>query len=143
MQEETRHPTGPIYSKVNPKVLLHVVQRKEDVKHARADISPAKEYLQVSCFRLDEGKTFRAHKHLTQHRQTDITQESWIVVQGKVKAILYDLDDTIIATPILEPGDCSITFHGGHNYLCMEDDSIVYEYKTGPYTGQANDKTFI
>ena len=92
---------------------------------------------------MDNGKTFRPHKHITQHRQTDITQESWIVIQGRVKAILYDIDDTIIREPILEVGDCSMTFRGGHNYLCLEDDSIVYEYKTGPYTGQENDKTFI
>lgn len=132
-----------IFSKVDPEKLLHMVHRKDDVTYQRCDVSPAEEFLQVSCFRLPEGKTFRAHKHLTQHRQTDITQESWIVIQGRVKAILYDLDDTIIATPILEPGDCSITFHGGHNYECLEEGSIVYEYKTGPYTGVGNDKTFI
>lgn len=132
-----------IYSKVDPELLLHIVNRKSDITHQRKDVSPASEYLQVSCFKMDNGKTFRPHKHIPQHRETDITQESWIVIQGKVKAILYDIDDTIIREPILEVGDCSMTFRGGHNYLCLEDDSIVYEYKTGPYTGQENDKTFI
>jgi cupin fold WbuC family metalloprotein len=132
-----------IYSKVNPELLLHVVNRKDAITHNRNDISPSSEYLQVSCFRMNNGKTFRPHKHITHNRQTDITQESWIVVKGRVKAILYDIDDKIIREPILEVGDCSITFRGGHNYLCMEDDSIVYEYKTGPYTGQEKDKTFI
>ena len=36
-----------------------------------------------------------------------------------------------------------MTFRGGHNYLCLEDDSLVYEYKTGPYYGQKKDKVFI
>ena len=48
-----------------------------------------------------------------------------------------------ITKEILEQGDCSITFRGGHNYLCIEDDSIVYEYKTGPYKGVENDKEFL
>ena len=52
-------------------------------------------------------------------------------------------DDTIISEPILYPGDCSMTFRGGHNYLILEDDTIVYEYKTGPYLGQEFDKEFI
>jgi hypothetical protein len=132
-----------IYSKVDPKVLLHAVTRKDTISHTRNNISPNEQYLQAACFKMDKGKTFKAHKHLPQNRETHITQESWIVIQGSVKAILYDLDDTIIATPILNPGDASITFRGGHNYEAMTDDTLVYEYKTGPYTGIENDKTFI
>ena len=36
-----------------------------------------------------------------------------------------------------------MTFQGGHTYEILEDDTIVYEYKTGPYKGQENDKVFI
>jgi hypothetical protein len=36
-----------------------------------------------------------------------------------------------------------MTFRGGHNYLILEDDTIVYEYKTGPYLGQELDKVFL
>ena len=66
-----------------------------------------------------------------------------MVVKGKVKVIMYDLDDTIIDEIILEAGDCSMTFAGGHNYLIQEDNTIVYEYKTGPYKGTKNDKVFL
>ena len=132
-----------IYSKVNPDILLHIVNFKKDITEQRKDLTPDNEFLQVSTFILNKDKTFKAHKHLKLDRNTDITQESWIVIQGKIKAILYDIDDTIIAEPILEAGDCSITFRGGHNYLCLEDSTYVYEYKTGPYFGQLNDKTFI
>ena len=65
------------------------------------------------------------------------------IIKGKVKCIFYDVDDTIISEPILYEGDISFTFGGGHNYLILEDDTIVYEYKTGPYYGQKIDKTFI
>jgi hypothetical protein len=33
-----------------------------------------------------------------------------------------------------------MTFQGGHNYLALEEDTVVYEYKTGPYYGHAMDK---
>ena len=132
-----------LHSKVDPSVLLHIVNKQEEITHQRSNMTPDEEFIQVSCFKLDNGKTFKAHKHIENIRTTTITQESWIVIKGKVKAILYDLDDTILEEVILEPGDCSITFRGGHNYLALEDDTVVYEYKTGPYFGIDKDKVFI
>ena len=61
----------------------------------------------------------------------------------KVRCKFYDIDDKLIAEPILEPGDASFTLHGGHTYEILEEDTIVYEYKTGPYEGQTLDKVFI
>lgn len=132
-----------LYSRVDPNVLLHIINRLSDITEKRCDLTPDTEFLQASCFVLNNGKTFRPHKHIDNHRQTTITQESWIVIKGKIKAILYDLDDTILEEVELNAGDCSITLKGGHNYLCLEDDSVVYEYKTGPYLGVEKDKVFI
>ena len=94
---------------------------------------------------MPKGKSFPPHKHITKdrHYPKQIAQESWVVIKGKVKCILYDLDDTIIATPILGPGDASFTLEGGHTYKILEENKKVYEYKTGPYEGQKLDKTFI
>ena len=94
---------------------------------------------------MPKDKTFPPHKHITKdrHHPAQIAQESWVVIKGKVKCMLYDIDDTLIAEPILEPGDASFTLHGGHTYKILEEDTIVYEYKTGPYEGQELDKTFI
>ena len=132
-----------IWSKKDPDVLLHIVNRLSDISHQRKDIVPDKEYLQVGVFKMDEGKTFRPHQHIPLQRQTDITQESWLVFRGRVKAQLYDTDKTLLEEVVLEPGDCSITLRGGHNYVSLDDDTVVYEYKTGPYMGQAKDKVFI
>ena len=132
-----------IYSKKNPELLLHIINRKKNITSKRCDISPANEFLQLSCFSLPKNKTFKAHYHIPLERKTTITQESWVIIQGKIKATLYDIDNEIIAEPILEAGDCTITFHGGHNYLALEDDTLVYEFKTGPYFGQKKDKKFI
>ena len=131
------------YSKIDKNELLHIVYRLDDIVKFRENITPEDKYLQVASIKMSNGHTFKAHKHIFQERTTDIAQESWIVIRGKVKGILYDLDDNILATPILNEGDCSITFRGGHNYECMEDDTIVYEYKTGPYQGVKKDKVFL
>ena len=133
-----------IYSKVNPDLLLHVVNRLEDIV-GRSNIIPENNFIQCSTLKMENGKTFQPHKHIKKERtyKEQIAQESWIVIKGKVRCILYDIDDSIIATPVLNAGDASFTLYGGHTYEILEDDTLVYEYKTGPYQGMENDKRFI
>jgi cupin fold WbuC family metalloprotein len=133
-----------IYSKVNPNKLLHLIQRVDEIVEPRVDLIPEEHFIQCSTLKMKNGKTFKPHKHIWKNKTRDvIAQESWIVIKGKVKCIFYDTNDQIIATPILNPGDASFTLEGGHTYEILEDDTLVYEYKTGPYEGQKNDKVFI
>lgn len=133
-----------IYSKIQPEKLLHIIVRKNDMKPGREDIVDVNNFIQCSMLNMNEGKTFKPHRHIWKERTRNvIAQESWVVIQGSVKCIFYDLDNNIIAEPILYPGDASFTLEGGHNYLTLEDNTLVYEYKTGPYEGQSMDKTFI
>ena len=133
-----------IYSKADPRALLHIIVRKDDMKPGRQDIVSEENFIQCSILNMENGKTFKPHKHIWKERtRNTIAQESWIVVQGSVKCLFFDLDDTLIATPTLYPGDASFTLQGGHTYEILEDDTLVYEYKTGPYEGQTLDKTFI
>ena len=132
-----------IYSKIEPDKLLHIVYRLDEITE-RTNIAPESEFLQLASLKMKKNTTFKPHRHIyKQGEKQVIAQESWVVIKGKVKVIMYDLDDTIIHEPILNPGDISMTFRGGHNYVALEEDTIVYEYKTGPYKGQENDKTFI
>mgnify|MGYP003674506665 FL=1 len=133
-----------IYSKVEPNKLLHMVNRMYEFQ-GRKEVIPESNFLQCATLRMEKGKTFPPHKHIKKdrrHRQ-QIAQESWVVIRGSVKCILYDLDDTILATPTLKQGDASFTLYGGHTYEILEDDTLVYEFKTGPYEGQILDKEFI
>ncbi len=136
-----------IYSKVQPEKLLHMVKRLADVEAQtsfREDIVDPDNFIQCSSLKMDMGKTFKPHKHIWKERtENKIAQESWIVIRGSVKCIFYDIDDKIIAEPILYAGDASFTLDGGHNYMILEKNTIVYEYKTGKYEGQAMDKIFI
>ena len=38
-------------------------------------------------------------------------------------------------------GDCTIL--GGHNYTSLTENTLVYEFKTGPYDGQSKDKILL
>jgi len=134
-----------IYSKIEPDKLLHIINRLNEIKPGRLDLVPEDNFIQCSILNMENGKTFPPHRHIIKERtyKQQIAQESWIVIRGRVKCILFDIDDSIIATPILEAGDASFTLYGGHTYEILDEGTIVYEYKTGPYEGQALDKTFI
>lgn len=136
-----------IYSKVDPDLLLHIIVRYDDLltQDKREEVVPEDNFIQCATLHLNEGQTFKPHKHIfkDRHYEKQIAQESWVIINGSVKCTFYDIDDTIIAEPILKFGDASFTLHGGHTYTILEDKTIVYEYKTGPYEGQEFDKKFI
>ena len=133
-----------IYSKVVEGKLLHVINRLDDIVD-RTDVISPNNFIQCATLKMSEGTTFRPHKHIKKSRSYDekIAQESWVVIRGEVRCLFYDVDDTLLATPILKEGDASFTLEGGHTYEILKDNTIVYEYKTGPYEGQALDKEFL
>jgi cupin fold WbuC family metalloprotein len=133
-----------IYSKAQRGLLLHIINRAYEITEKRKDLVPADQFIQVASFKLQKGKTFLPHRHIDKPGPPlVVAQESWIVLKGRVKCIFYDVDGTHIGNFELGPGDCSITLHGGHNYEALEDDTVIYEAKTGPYSGQHLDKEFI
>ena len=133
-----------IYSKVDKKKLLHIIVRKDDIVKGRTEVVSEEHFIQCALLNMEKDKTFKPHKHIWKNRTRDvIAQESWVVIQGKVKCTFFDIDDNVISEPILETGDASFTLEGGHTYTILEDNTLVYEYKTGPYEGQENDKVFI
>jgi cupin fold WbuC family metalloprotein len=133
-----------IYSKVNPEKLLHVITRKDDFQSGRQDVIDESQFIQCSMLQMDIGKTFKPHKHIWKERTRNvIAQESWVIIRGSVEVILYDIDDVILEQVVLNEGDASFTLEGGHNYRILEQDTLVYEYKTGPYEGQSFDKVFL
>lgn len=133
-----------IYSKVEEGKLLHIINRLSEIEK-RTEVVPEDNFIQCATLKMEKDKTFPPHKHITKQRtyEAQIAQESWVVIKGSVRCKFYDIDDTLIAEPVLYPGDASFTLYGGHTYEILEDDTIVYEYKTGPYEGQKLDKVFL
>jgi len=131
-----------IFSKVNNELLL-TINRKSEITENRIDICSDDKYLQISTKKLNRNLSFKAHKHLPLQRTSDITQEAWIVLEGKIKASFYDLDNSLIYETDLIAGDCAVVFKAGHSFEVIYDNTILYEVKNGPYYGQQKDKIFI
>jgi cupin fold WbuC family metalloprotein len=133
-----------IYSKKEPNKLLHLINKFEEIVE-RTNVAPENQFIQLATLRMNEGKTFKPHQHIWKDSPTEkvIAQESWVIIQGSVKVFMYDIDGQLLDTEIINKGDCSMTFEGGHTYEALEDDTVVYEYKTGPYQGQESDKIFL
>jgi hypothetical protein len=113
-----------IYSKIDETKLLHIIVRKDEITPGREDIVTEENFIQCSRLNLTKGTTFKPHKHIWKERTRNvIAQESWVVIQGSVKCIFYDIDDSILTTEILNVGDASFTLEGGHNYEILEDNT--------------------
>jgi cupin fold WbuC family metalloprotein len=137
-----------IYSKNKPDQLLHIIHRMQEFddmkKDFRKNIISPEEFIQLSVLKMKKGQTFEPHQHIWKKGEEKvIAQESWVVIKGSVKCSFYDINGNLLLEPILNVGDCSITLAGGHTYSILEDDTLVYEYKTGPYKGAIEDKVFI
>ena len=133
-----------IFSKKKKNKLLHIIYKPKGCSPQRINIVPEEEFLQLSCLNLNKENKFKAHEHIFKPgEETVIAQESWVVIRGKIKFLAFDLDGELLEEHILESGDCSITLYGGHNYEILQDNTLIYEYKTGPYKGQSMDKKFI
>tara|TARA_R110002051_G_scaffold8568_2_gene35601 strand:- start:5041 stop:5460 length:420 start_codon:yes stop_codon:yes gene_type:complete len=125
--------------------LLHMIYRAEEFTEKRTELVDADQFIQCAYLKMEKGKTFKPHKHIWKYPNFKrvIAQESWVIIRGRVKVFFYDIDGELLDTYILNAGDSSFTLEGGHTYEILEDNTLVYEYKTGPYTGQENDKVFL
>ena len=132
-----------IYSKIDSNKLILSILRYNEISEYRADICPDEEYLQISGRKLKKGFKAKAHKHIPIERKTNITQEAWIVFEGCIKGTFYDLDDSFLYETEIRKGDVIVLFRGGHGFEVLEEDTIWYEFKTGPYFGVDADKETI
>jgi len=123
---------------------LHIINKLEDFE-GRIDLIPRNEFLQCCVVKKNKGIKFDTHKHIFKETNytKHIAQEAWLVFRGRIKCYYYDLDDTPLGTEILSSGDVSITLYGGHTFEILDDDTIIYEFKIGPYEGKNKDKELI
>lgn len=131
------------YSKVEDKKLIYTILRMSDIDERRVDLSPSEEYIQACGRIVHKGTKVKAHKHLELERNINLTQEAWVIVKGKVLARFYDLDDSFICERQASSGDIICFYRGGHSLEVLEDGTVFYEFKNGPYLGVERDKESI
>jgi hypothetical protein len=137
-----------IYSEIESGVLTHIVfhvNSDSTNEKSRLDLLDSKNPLQCAYIQLNSEDTFSAHIHPSRLQpQLEInTQECWVVLQGVVEALLYDVNGKLMKTLLLESGSMIFTLAGGHNYKAKEDKTQILEFKSGPYFGPEIDKVVL
>ena len=128
-------------SKINKKPLFLIKKfyGKKKFKD-RYDLTDEDKFLQISFLNLKKGKVVPPHRHLIKTKKTNISNESWIVISGKIMVKFYDLDESIVYEDILNKGDLSILFQGGHELKALTKNTRIFEIKNGPYLGAKKEK---
>lgn len=96
---------------------------------------------QLGMLVYEKGKRISPHKHRSYPRETETFTEVLILVAGKIKIDLFDKNNALVQSVVLEPGDSILFAAGGHAVEILEDAKIL-EVKQGPYIGR-EEKEFI
>jgi hypothetical protein len=128
-----------IFSRINNVILCNYIHKSE-INEYRSDLSSENEILQGCARKLAGDIIVAPHKHLPIERVTLGTQEAWVILEGKILAKIYDIDDTFLTEVELISGSCMIFFNGGHSLKVLEHNTFFYEFKNGPYYGFDKDK---
>ena len=73
-------------------------------------------------------------------KKTKLSSETWIVMSGKLKVTFYDIDKSKVYEDVLNKGDISILFSGGHSFKPLSKNTSIFEIKNGPYMGPIKEK---
>lgn len=96
---------------------------------------------QLGLLVYERGKKIPPHKHKSLKRETETFTEVLVLLAGRLKVDLFDSENKLIRTVILEPGDSILFVSGGHGVEILEDAKIL-EVKQGPYIGQEEKEFF-
>ena len=130
---------NPIYSRVNPKRILHTIANTNAIRSDRIDISEPQEFLQASIIALPARKQVAPHVHdqrSVNSAAATITQESWVVMRGRIHVRLFDVDLLLLHEEVLSAGYLLVSYGGGHGLQCLDEDVVILEFKNGPYLGR-------
>jgi len=106
------------------------------------------EPIQASRMCYNGGKMFDTHKHKMRPRLSNYTQECFIIHKGKIRIEIYSEESSMdslnnIGTIEAKAGDIVILYKGYHGLIVLEDNSIFYEIKNGPFTNVKEDKEYL
>ena len=135
-----------IMSSIERDLLLHriVLWENETAPNSgleRYDFSEHHFRLQVAALMLPRGQVFPPHLHIdcSELVRRGRAQEAWVILRGKIRFRYYDLDEAPLGHLDIAAPAMTFTNAGGHTYEAL-DDSLVVEFKSGPYQGADRDK---
>ena len=119
-----------------------ILVSSEGIKEGSEWIGSQFESLQASRMKYSSGKSFRIHHHILNPRTIKRTQESFIVISGKVAVDIYDNKALLIGTLEAGPGEAIFVYRGGHGVRVLED-VVMFEIKSGSFSVVSEDKVFL
>ena len=69
-----------IYSKVEEGKLLHIINRLDEIT-GRTEVVPENNFIQCATLKMENGKTFPPHKH--------ITKDKFILLMSKISKLHF------------------------------------------------------
>ena len=100
-------------------------------------------YIQAGTWNYNKDKVLKAHRHKINPRTVNRTQETFVLLSGRLRVDLYDENNNIFLQEELAAGDIGIILNVGHGYYILEDNTKVLEVKPGPFTSVEQDKEMI
>ena len=121
--------------------LIAIIIRSEFNESGVSFFSPFEFSQQLGILIHPSGFEVKPHVHKKISRDVRVTQEVLHLIRGKVEIVLYDEEQRLIRTCILNSGDTILLAFGGHGLRVLEPAKIV-EIKQGPYAGM-DDKEYF
>jgi len=120
-----------------------IFHKTDEWKEGLDFLTPDESFIQAGTWWYQKGKDLRSHRHIINERITERTQETIVVVSGKVRVDLYDKNKQLFHQEELVAGDIGVILKAWHGYHIMEDNTKVVEVKNGPFITVEKDKIFL
>ena len=104
-------------------------------------VTPDELQQQVAVMKRPAGEKILAHTHLPVPRSVKGTQEVLIILDGLIRADIYDDNRQLVQSETLTGGDVIVLVSGGHGFTIVEDCEFI-EVKQGPYVPGKDKEVF-
>jgi hypothetical protein len=101
-------------------------------------LTPSHLEMQAGFIVYKKGENITPHYHLPSNRIIKKTTECLIVKKGKCLVDIFDNDQFFLSTHTLNRNDIILIVGGGHGFR-MQEDTVLFEIKQGPYL-ESDDK---
>ncbi len=121
--------------------IISIIIRNNFKKDGSLFLTPNDSTQQLAYMYHSAGKTIKAHIHIANHREINLTQEVLFIRRGKIRVDLYNKQRVYLESKVLESGDVILLAYGGHGFEMIEDTEMI-EVKQGPFI-EGIDKEFF
>jgi len=129
--------------KIDNKFITPLIEKAKKAERKRTNYNFHKELsdtLQRMLNLMNKTTYIQPHKH-----ENPDKREAFIILKGKGVVIEFDNDgkikDYILLDPSIGNHGCEVAEKSWHTIICLEDNTVFYEVKDGPYNA-ADDKNF-